>query len=358
MNEIVLHPNVYSTGKDTGLVSILERVWINEHTPGEGTIYIVSGFGNYNGGVRFFDIFRKHIEKGGKLIAIFAGSNNSRLTSKQLVRELLSCGAQVHIINRKRLLHAKCYGYQGVSDNSSIVISSGNFTGPGMSLNVEMSISLDEKHASAINFKWNDLVSALLSQKWDIYQPNQDESNVAWNLLYDEESTDIILDDNEKVTMILRLSHSDTARIQASPGSTAYKGTQYFWLSKDCYSFFPPLVIHNRRGTKATYSCIINLSYIDLGVTDSNTRVTFEAENNLDFRLGTGRLRGTCLVEEGDYAAISRISEDIYELRLFKKDTSIGKILAQHAINFIGHREKKYGYISNNDFQRIISEAI
>ena len=55
--------------------------------------------------------------------------------------------------------------------------------------------------------------------------------------------------------MLLTLSHADTARIQASPGSAAGKGTQYFWLSKDCYDFFPPLTILNHRGTKSTYSC-------------------------------------------------------------------------------------------------------
>jgi hypothetical protein len=53
----------------------------------------VSGFGNYNGVVRFF-----------------AGSTAQKLTSRQVVEELLNVGAEVHVVNRKRILHAKVYG--------------------------------------------------------------------------------------------------------------------------------------------------------------------------------------------------------------------------------------------------------
>ena len=100
VNEITLHPNVYATGLSKGLISILERVWVREHTPGDGTFYVISGFANYNGGVRFFQTFKHHIDRGGEIVAVFSGSTNTRLTSKQVVKEMLGCGAKVYVINR------------------------------------------------------------------------------------------------------------------------------------------------------------------------------------------------------------------------------------------------------------------
>ncbi len=353
MNELTLHPNVYATGHSKGLISILERVWVREHTPGDGTMYVVSGFANYNGGVRFFDTFKNHVERGGELVAVFSGSANARLTSKQVVKEMLDCGAGVHVINRKRLLHAKCYGVNS-TQGDKLVVTSGNFTGPGMSQNVEMSVLLEPASTAQMNFSWAALMSSMLAQQWDYYTPTlSDLSGPAWQLLYDEQAADIVLDESEEVTMILRLSHSDTARINAAPGSDASKGTQYFWLSKDCYDFFPPLSIRNVRGRKATYSCLIRMSYMDLGVTDNNCRVTFEAENNLDFRLGTGKLRYTRLAREGDLAVISRVGEADYELRLFREGTREFAALLPYAIHFIGHQGKKYGYLSNRELELV-----
>ena len=49
MNELAVHPNVYWTDRGKGLVSLLERVWIREHIAGEGTLYVISAFANYNG---------------------------------------------------------------------------------------------------------------------------------------------------------------------------------------------------------------------------------------------------------------------------------------------------------------------
>jgi hypothetical protein len=287
VNELTLHPNVYATGPSKGLISILERVWVREHVPGDGSLYVVSGFANYNGGVRFFETFKRHVDSGGQLIAVFSGSTNSRLTSKQVVKEMLGCGAQVHVINRKRLLHAKCYGSRS-SRGDALVVTSGNFTGPGMSQNVEMSVLLEPTSTASMRFSWDGLMESMLKQQWDFYQPTlSDLTSPAWSLLYDEQASDIVLDDSDEVTIVLRLSHADTARIQATPGTNEGKGTQYFWLSKDCYDFFPPLTIRNNRGHKATYSCLINMHYVDLGIVDTECRVTFEAENNLDFRLGT-----------------------------------------------------------------------
>ena len=68
MNELTVHPNVYATGRSRGLISVLERVWLREHTMGDGTLYVISCFANYNGGVRFFPIFRDHVDQGGKVV--------------------------------------------------------------------------------------------------------------------------------------------------------------------------------------------------------------------------------------------------------------------------------------------------
>lgn len=358
MNEVTLHPNVYATGHSKGLVNILERVWVHEHTPGDGTMFIVSGFGNYNGGIRFFETFKEHHNRGGNVVALFAGSTGSRLTSKQVVKEMLECGACVHIINRKRLLHAKCYGTKS-SRGESLVVTSGSFTGPGMSQNVEMSVLLEPTSTSAMNFSWQAMINSLMAQQWAFYQPNLTELTApAWQLLYDEQAVDIVLDDTDKVTMILRLSHSDTARINATHGTTAGKGTQYFWLSKDCYDFFPPLTIRNARGLKATYSCKVRMNYVDLKFVDDDCRITFEAENNLDFRLGTGPLRYTGLAREGDLAAISRDGENSYSLRLFRAGTPEHAKLAAYAVHMIGHQGKCYGYTPNAQFAAAVGLQI
>ena len=79
--------------------------------------------------------------------------------------------------------------------------------------------------------------------------------------------------------------------------------------------------------------------------------MTFEAENDLDFRLGTGALRGTKLARPGDEVAISRIGESSYELRLYRRDTPVGERLSVHAVNFIGSKGKRYGFVSNDEFR-------
>lgn len=357
MNELTLHPNVYATGRSKGLVSVLERVWLREHTAGDGTLYIVSGFANYNGGVRFFPVFRHHVEAGGRVVAVFGGSTRQSLTSKQVVRELLECGAEVHVVNRKRLMHAKSYGSK-TRDGQMLVVSSGNFTGPGMAQNVEMALLLDRPTTHSLGFSWDEMVGSMLAQRWDLYRPDlADTSAPAWRLLYDEQAATIVLDETDEVTMVLRLGHADTARINAAPGTKEAKGTQYFWLSRDCYDFFPALTILNERGEKKTYSCLIQMDFVDLG-RGEEVRVTFEAENNLDFRLGTGPLRHTGLARSGDIAAISRVGESRYELRLFRQGAAVFRRLAPHAVNFIGHQGKQYGFMSNQEFQDAIGTRI
>jgi hypothetical protein len=350
MNELTLHPNVYATGQSKGLISLLERVWVREQQPGDGTLYIISGFGNYNGGVRFYPVFRHHIERGGRVVAFFGGSTRQNLTSKQVVHELLETGAEVNIVNRKRLMHAKSYGSLN-SQGQMLIVTSGNFTGPGMSQNVEMALLLDRPTTNSLNFSWDGITGQMREQRWDLYQPRLDNlTSPAWQLLYDEEARTIVLDETDEVTMVLRLGHADTARIMADPGSSAALGTQYFWLSKDCFDFFPPLTIRNQRGEKATFSCLINMRFVDLNRVEE-VRVTFEAENNLDFRLGTGPLRSTKTAARGDLALISRIGENTYEMRIIRQGTPEFAVMNPYAINFIGAQGKAYGFLSNQELQ-------
>ena len=349
MNELAVHPNIYATGRNRGLVALLERVWLREQKAGEGTLYIVSGFANYNGGVRFFPIFRRHVDLGGRVVALFAGSAGQNLTSQQVVQGMLECGAEVSILNRKRLMHVKSYGSR-TRDGDMVVVSSGNFTGPGMAQNVEMSVLVDRSTSRDMGFSWDNLIEGLLTRSGQMHRLGlKDMSSPAWQLLYDEERSTIVLDETDEVTLIIVLGHADTVRINAVPKSVEGRGTQYFWLSRDCYDFFPALTIPNARGVKRTYSCIVRMNFMDLG-REEEVRVTFEAENNLDFRLGTGALRGTGLAQAGDIAAISRIGESSYELRLYHRDTPIGNRLAEHAVNFVGNRNKQYGFVSNDKF--------
>lgn len=309
--EFLLQPGVYRTGDASTLLKLLDNMWIKDHSVGAGTLYIISGFANYNGGVRFYPYFTRHVQSGGKIVAYIGGSTAQRLSSIQVVEALLECGAEVNVVNRKRLLHAKCYGYK-TPDDEELVVTSGNFTGPGMSQNAEAAIRVEKEHIQEMNFSWTEFVKSISEQKWDIHQLSVadvvEKKDPAWTLLYDEVHGTTKIDESQEVTMVITLSHSDTARIQAEPGSKAGLGTQYFWLSKGTFDFFPALTIKNTRGTKNTFSCIINMNYIDLNLVQE-ARVTFEADNNLDFRLGTGAFRYTKKAKENDLALITRLSE-------------------------------------------------
>lgn len=354
--EFLLQPNVYSTGLSNSLLKMLDNMWIKDHVSGDGTLYIISGFANYNGGVRFFPYFTEHIHNGGKIKVIIGGSTAQRLSSLQIVETLLKCGAEVFVVNRKRLVHAKCYGYS-TTTAQELVVTSGNFTGPGMSQNAEAAIRIDPMNVETLKFSWNDLLNQIFSQGWDIYQLDSSDisakSNPGWKLLYDEVHSTIALDETQQMTMIVTLSHSDTARIQADPDTDASKGTQYFWLSKGTFDFFPALTELNKRGIKNTYSTLININYVDLGKT-AQSRVTFEADNNLDFRLGTGALRNTKIANEKDLALISRIGEYDYELRIIPQTSKHYNSLLKYAITYIGNYGKRFGYISNIDVQKIL----
>lgn len=357
IDEFLLQPDIYNTRGRKTLLSLLEEHWIEQVTLGEGTIYILSGFGNYNGGVRFYDLFERHVQAGGRVCAMFAGSTSQRLTSKQLVEKLLQCGAEVSILNRKRLMHAKCFGYKR-ADAQSLIVTSGNFTGPGMTQNVEAALGLSNVTVQSIGFDWEECFNSYHAQSWELHIPNIPLNNALpeWMLLYDEEQRRVAVETAEEAeenTMLLTLGHADTVRINAEPGTTESKGSQYFWLSKDAFGFFPPLTIPNERGDKPTYSAMIKLRYLDLNGLVEDTRVTFEAGNNVDFRLGTGPLRYTHLAEEGDMVAISRRPDEMYELKIIRKDSDMFRKLSRYLINFIGHRGKQYGYVPNEIFDRI-----
>lgn len=113
----------------------------------------------------------------------------------------------------------------------------------------------------------------------------------------------------------------------------------------------------NKRGTKNTYSTLINMNYIDIGVINQS-RVTFEADNNLDFRLGTGALRNTKIASKNDLALITRKSEFDYELRIIKQTDASYSALARYAVNYIGNYGKRFGYISNSDVSSILGVSI
>lgn len=351
MSEFFLQPDVYRTGTRHNLLGVLEDLWIRDAQVGNGDFYIMSGFGNYNGGVRFYSTFKRHIDSGGQVTAIFGGSTSQRLTSKQVVERLLNCGCDVRLVNRKRIFHTKCYGTLAGEDNS-LVVTSGNFTGPGMSQNVESAIYLQPDFTTPLQFRWDDVIQSILNQNWDVYQPRLDDPDgPAWQLLFDEREAAISVDETQLMTMLLTLGHADTARINAAQGSNAGKGSQYFWLSKDCYDFFPPLTILNEKGYKTTNSCLINLHYVDLGFVQERTRVTFEAGNNVDFRLGTGKYRNTGAAQSGDLAAISRIAEHDFDIRIIRQGTDEFNKLIPYATTFIGIRDKRIGYITNERFE-------
>ncbi len=352
MSEFILQPDVYRTASKHNLLGVLEDLWIRDIDVGNGNYYILSGFGNYNGGVRFYSTFKRHVDSGGRVTAFFGGSTSQRFTSRQVVERLLTCGCDVQLVNRKRMFHTKCYGTL-VNDNNSLVVSSGNFTGPGMSQNVESALYLQPDITEHLKFCWGDLVQGISRQNWDIYQPSlEDPEGPAWQLLFDEREVGISVEETQLMTMVLILGHADTARINAARGSDAGKGSQYFWLSKDCYDFFPPLTILNERGYKTTNSCLINLYYVDLGFVRQGTRVTFEAGNNVDFRVGTGKYCYTGAAQAGDMATISRISEHDYEIRIIRQGTAEFSSLLPYATTFVGIRDKRIGYLANDRFEQ------
>lgn len=353
--EFLLQPEICKTSSGPTLMSLLEKIWIKDlkskRLMGKGTFYILSGFSNFNGGVRFYNCIEKHIADGGRCEVILGGSTSQNMSSQQVVKKLLEIGCKVGVVNRKAIFHAKCYGYQ-TDGYKTLIVSSGNFTSCGLTQNIEASLLLENEDFN-MDFDWNHVMNQIRKQKIDYYEASLNEQNLVWKLLYDEFRGKTIEDKQSLFqTLIMTLSHIDVARIQAEPKTNASKGTQYFWLSKDSFDFFPPLDLKNERGTKNAYQTLVSMKYVDLDVIDT-VRVTFEADNNLDFRLGTSRLKNTRIADEGDMVAITRTGFDTYEMRIFKKDSYGYDRLISYATTYIGHKGKRYGYISNRKFFRL-----
>lgn len=77
--EFLLQPGVYRTGDASTLLKLLDNMWIKDHSVGAGTLYIISGFANYNGGVRFYPYFTRHVQSGG--ICLFVMQPRKRASS-------------------------------------------------------------------------------------------------------------------------------------------------------------------------------------------------------------------------------------------------------------------------------------
>lgn len=361
MNFFTLHPDVYSTHKNlTNLPDLLDHMWRDENTSDTDTWIFISGFSNYNGGVRFYDLFEDHIKKGGKVLAYLSVSAHQRLSSKQVVKELNSRGVLVILINRKRLVHSKLYGFYSDNNydpNQGLVISSGNFTGPGMNLNVESSLLMDSNTLTDMNFSWNELKSGIDNQNWQTYQlKSKYDDNASYeDLLYDENkfSSFTKKDELEKEYLITTLSRNDTSRIEGR----VVKGTQYIWLSKNTVGYFPPLLIRNKRGYKKTYSAEFKISYPQLNQWNLNSRVTFEAENNMDFRFLTKKVvYKTKIAYPKDLVVIKRISSNKYNVIFVSSSTKEYVELNAYANRFIGHRGKRYGFISKENYDNIVGK--
>ena len=351
-----LQPNIYSTNSPAvpNLLTLLETIWMTDlkerNLLGTGAMYILSGFSNFNGGVRFYNHIEEHISKGGRCQIILGGSSRQRMSSQQIVRKLLDIGCDVGIINRKAIFHAKCYGYK-CNEGSNLVVSSGNFTSRGLTQNIEASIHFGFNDMHSFSFDWDTMFEQIKAQKLEYYKAENKSDATFWKLLFDESRGHVEEEEASDIytTMLITLSSSDTRRVNAEQGSKEDLGSQYFWLSKDAFDFFPVLNIPNRRGYKKTYQTLINVDYKDLGILHEE-RVTFEAENNVDFRLGTTRLRRTKIAAPGDLAALTRIGERDYELRIFKQNTEEYNELIQYAVTHIGQQGKRYGYIDNATF--------
>ncbi|ENI1058935.1 hypothetical protein ABXK20_004213 [Serratia marcescens] len=153
-------------------------------------------------------------------------------------------------------------------------------------------------------------------------------------------------------TLVVSLVDTDTNRIMANPGEDAGKGSQYIWLSKDTLDFFPPLDQKNDREKVAEYT-LINLNYVDLNEIREE-RVTYEADNNMDVRLGTGRLRYSKIAQPGDLACITRTGVKEYQLRIIQQGSASYDLLKAKATTSIGHKGKKFGFLDNETFFQII----
>jgi len=352
--DFILQPDIYKPGASfSDLGGILEKIW--SRFPPRASVYIASAFVDQNGVLPFVRLLKKHVEEGGDIKCFFAGSASQNMVSRQAIFELLSLPASVHLLNRKKIFHAKMYGICSPAEQN-LVISSGNFTGNGLTLNVEASLMLQDPALRAAAFSWRDWEQSLLHH-FDWHTPHldavDDPTDPAWKLTFDEthgrstEQEDATATEDE--ILAFTLSPTDVNRIQ----DKTYPGTAYFWLSRYMSGYFPPLQIRSRPGAKKTFSTEIVVDFVDINQS-ADVTVTFEAYNNLDFRLLVGPLRGTRVASAGDIAILSRTGPANYKLRILKKNSQIAARIMPYLIHFIGNKGKRYGMVPKRFVRTLI----
>ncbi|MGA8512862.1 MAG: restriction endonuclease [Thermoplasmata archaeon] len=343
--EYILQPGIFSAPDVPGadLQMFLEKIWVS--SPADVTFYVASGFVDQNGVLPFVKTFKQHVDGGGQVRCFFAGSAGQNMAGQQAVEELLSVGAEVALLNRRKIFHVKMYGCHSSSGEES-VLSSGNFTGNGLALNVESSARFGRRPLSDAGFSWQTWEDRLRAA-FDWHKLSLgDRAAPGWKLTYDETHgrvgapEDDAAEESASEVLVFTLSKIDVARIQ----DPDYRGTQYFWLSRYTVGFFPPLVNRNRPGAKKTFSTDVNVDFVNVGVVQ-DVSVTFEAYNNLDFRLGTGPLRKTKIAKEGDLAVLQRLGDKNYRLKVLNAKSREALRLLPYLINFIGARGKRYAFV-------------
>lgn len=345
MIELLVQPGVYSTGANRDTVqSFLAEMWAKAPQPSHA--YVVSGFVNVNGVLPFVKDLAAVVAGGGSVNCYFGGSASQRMTSKQAVVELVGLGATVNVLSRKKIMHAKMYGIASASKTAA-VITSGNFTGNGISLNIEASAYIDGEDLEGTGFSWPKACTALEEEAtWNklVHADLENPTNPGWKLLFDEESgapegIDTWAEGDEILAMTL--SPTDVARITGAQPL----GTQYFWLSRFVSGFFPPLTeLPEKPDAKRTFKTSIQVEFVDVGETADCT-VTFEAYNNLDFRLLTSPLKGTGLADAGDMMILRRRKEREYVLKVLGDGTPEHATLLPYLIHPIGIKDKRYGWV-------------
>lgn len=339
-----LQPSIYNApdGSGSDLATLLESLW--SRTPPTSTIYVAAGFVDQNGVLPFVKTFKKHVELGGRVRCFFGGSAGQNMAGRQAVQELLSSGAEVSLLNRKKIFHVKMYGT--LSDTQQeLILSSGNLTGNGIALNVESSVVIGPMYLSAAGFSWQTWEQRVRSSfEWHPLSL-RDPDNPGWRLTYDETHGRIGGQDEDgsddiSEALVFTLSPIDVARVL----TRNYPGTQYFWLSRYTAGYFPPLLPRSRPSAKKTFSTDVTVDFIDVRKKEQ-VSVTFEAYNNLDFRLGTGPLKGTGVANAGDVAVLDRVGEREYRLRVMNQHSVKARRLLPYLINFVGHKGKRYGFV-------------
>lgn len=342
--QFVFQPGVYSTPGEVGdLGEILDSMW--GAAPAGSTVYAASAFVDQNGVLPFVKRLKAHSSKGGFVRCFFGASPGQAMASRQAVTELLNSDARVFLLNRKKIFHSKLYGVAGEEDE--LVVSSGNFTGNGLALNIESSVRISGKTLATAKFTWKQW-ERRLTNSFEWYEATlariANPQDPAFKLTFDETHARpaTVAEENGEgdEVLVYTLNPTDVNRIQ----DPDYTGTAYFWLSRYSSGYFPPLQMRSRPGAIKTFSADINVDFLDIGK-KKQVRVTFEAYNNLDFRLGVGPLRATGVAAKGDMAVLDRVGHRDYRLRIIDGTSKEAKRIRPYLIHKAGHRGKRYGMV-------------